>query len=449
MSTSTRNLVAAMMVAISVAAAAQETNIAPAPAAVPPPAAAPKLSAAELEKLVEPIALYPDPLIATILPASVYPLEIVQAARFVADTNNLAKIDEQPWDDNVKAVARIPAAIKKLNDDLPWTIQLGEAFLAQDKELMEAIQALRLKAERAGTLRTTEQQIVVVTNTIVETAVQQQVVIVTNTVVQIVPANPEVIYVPQYVPSAVYYPPPTYVYSPYDPLITFGAGVAMGVIIANSCDWYHGGCYHGHYNGGHNTKVKIEGDVNIGSGNIGSGNIGSGNRGNRPTPYGDRGQKWQPDQSRLNRSGGAGATSARSQEARGWSSGARPSTGAVGSRPSTGTVSARPSTGAAGPSTRPSAGGGPDVVRGSGSSAAGNRASTTPSVGQSGTRPSTPSTGARPTTSQGNVSRPSSSTAGRNNAFSGVGNGASTRQSSSRGSMSRSGGGGRGGGGRR
>ena len=61
------------------------------------------------KKLVAPIALYPDPLIATILPASVYPLEIVQAARFVANTNNLAKLDEQPWDENVKAVARVPA----------------------------------------------------------------------------------------------------------------------------------------------------------------------------------------------------------------------------------------------------------------------------------------------------------------------------------------------------
>src|SRR5262245_207725 len=105
----------------------------------PPPSAPPKRSAADLEKLVAPIALYPDPLLATMLPASVYPLEIVQAARFVADTNNLAKLDEQQWDDNVKAVARVPDAIKKLNDDLQWTIELGEAFLAQDKDVMDAI----------------------------------------------------------------------------------------------------------------------------------------------------------------------------------------------------------------------------------------------------------------------------------------------------------------------
>src|SRR5262245_25454382 len=82
----------------------------PAATPAPPPAAPAKRSAAELDKLVAPIALYPDPLVATVLPASVYPLEIVQAARFVADTNNLGKIDEQPWDENVKAVARVPAA---------------------------------------------------------------------------------------------------------------------------------------------------------------------------------------------------------------------------------------------------------------------------------------------------------------------------------------------------
>jgi len=110
---------------------AATTEAAPPPAnPAPPPSDSPKRSAAELEKLLGPIALYPDALIATLLPASVYPLELVQASRFVADTNNLAKLDEQPWDENVKAVARVPALIKKLNDDLSWTMDLGETFLA-------------------------------------------------------------------------------------------------------------------------------------------------------------------------------------------------------------------------------------------------------------------------------------------------------------------------------
>src|SRR5436189_4080694 len=146
----------------------------------PPPAAPAKRSAADLEKLVAPIALYPDPLIATLLPASVYPLEIVQAARFVTDTNNLAKLDEQPWDENVKAVARVPEAIKKMNEDISWTMELGEAFLAQDKGVMDAIQNMRGKAQKAGTLQTTSQQVVTVTNVIVEKTVEQKVVVVTN-----------------------------------------------------------------------------------------------------------------------------------------------------------------------------------------------------------------------------------------------------------------------------
>ena len=86
-------------------------SAAPASTPAPPPSAPGQRSAADLEKLVAPIALYPDALIATMLPASVYPLEIVQAARFVANTNNLANLDAQPWDENVKAVARVPAVI--------------------------------------------------------------------------------------------------------------------------------------------------------------------------------------------------------------------------------------------------------------------------------------------------------------------------------------------------
>src|SRR5882724_1657375 len=81
----------------------------------PPPSATAKRSASELEKLAMPIALHPDPLIAVILPASAYPLEIVQAARFVKDTNNIPKVDEQPWDDNVKEVAKFPEVVTMMD----------------------------------------------------------------------------------------------------------------------------------------------------------------------------------------------------------------------------------------------------------------------------------------------------------------------------------------------
>ncbi len=421
-------LVCGLALAACCGAMAQQTPPAPQPA--PPPAAPAKRSAVELEKLVAPIALYPDPVLATLLPASVYPLEIVQAARFVADTNNLAKLDAQPWDTSVKAVARIPDVIKKLNEDLAWTMELGEAFLAQDKDLMDAIQAMRGKAKKAGTLQTTPQQIVTVTNVVVEKTVEQQVVVVTNTIVQIQPASSSVVYVPTYNPYVVYYPPPAYVANPY-PLLTFTAGVALGAAIANNCDWFHGGCYHGDVDIDVNRNVNRNSNINRNS-NVNSARTTAGGQ-----------QKWQPDQSRLNKSGSANAAN-RSANARGWGSGAaQPSTGNVGARPTTGTAGARPSTGTA--TARPPTAG------------AGARPTSTWQQPSSGARtPTAPSASpSRPTVSP---SRPSSS----GSAFGGSSSGAGARDYSNRGSASRSstsfsggrtggggGGGGRGGGGRR
>ena len=370
----------------------------PAATPAPPPAAPVKRSAADLEKLVAPIALYPDPLIATILPASVYPLEIVQAARFVADTNNLAKLDEQPWDQNVKAVARVPEVIKKMNDDLPWTMELGEAFLAQDKDVMDAMQSMRAKAQQVGTLKTTPQQIVVVTNVVVEKTVEQKVVVVTNTVVQIQPSNPQVVYVPTYNPAVVYYPPPpAYVGPP--PVVSFAAGVAVGAIIANNCDWHHGGCYHG------DVDIDIDRNVNVNR----NANV---NRASSSSAQ----QKWQPDQSRLSKSGTpSAATSAGSKQARGWSSGGTgPSSATADARPSTGSAGARPSTGAPSQS-RPA------------SSASASRPSPSPSVSPS------------------SASRSSSS----GSAFSGASNGGRASAASNRGASSRVSGSGARGGGRR
>jgi hypothetical protein len=352
----------------------------------PPPSAPPQYSAADLEKLAAPIALHPDPLIAIILPASVYPLEIVQAARFVQDTNNVPKVDDQPWDENVKALAKFPAMIQKMNDDLTWTMDLGQAFLDQQKELMDTIQSLRAKANSAGVLKTTPQQVVVVTNTVIEKTVEQRIVYVTNTVVQIQPSNPQVVYIPTY-PPTIYYPPPVYVGPP--PVVTFAAGIAVGAIIANNCDWHGGGIYVGHHGvavvgggwGHSDVDIDINRNVNINKNelNVNKANLQS------------QGQKWQPDQSRMNSSGASGLkSSTQSAQARGWSSGA--------------TSAARPSTAAA--------------------------------------RPTTPSSFSRPSPSPSqSYNRPAPS-ASRQSAFGGVSSGASTRQFSSRGSSSRGGGGG-------
>ena len=97
---------------------------------------------------------------------------------------------------------------------------------------------------------------------VVEKTVEQQVVVVTNTVVQIAPASSSVVYVPTYNPYTVYYPPPAYVYNPVAPLVTFGVGMAMGAIIANNCNWYGGGCYHGNVNVNVNNNFNQNNNIN-------------------------------------------------------------------------------------------------------------------------------------------------------------------------------------------
>jgi len=405
-------------------------------AEAPAPAAPALRSAADLEKLAAPIALYPDPLIATMLPASVYPLEIVQAARFVKDTNNLAQLDAQPWDANVKAVARVPEAIQKMNNELSWTMELGEAFLAQDKDLMDAIQRLRGKAQTVGSLQTSPQQIVTVTNVVVEKTVEQQVVVVTNTVVQIQPSNPEVIYVPQYSPTVVYAPPPAY--APAAPLVTFGVGMLVGAAIANNnCDWYGGGCYHG------NVNVNVNNNVNVNR----NANVNQNFNGNRGANGAGQQKKWQPDQNRLGKSGSPNAAAAaRTGEARGWG-GSGASAANAGARSSSPSAGARATPASAQANARPS------------STPSGNRASAAPSASPSASR-SGPSPGASPSASRSSASPGASSrtspAASSASAFSGAGGGGGdARSASSRGASSRSGGGGgrssggRGGGGRR
>ena len=377
--------------ALAFALISASANAQPDPSSAPPPSAPAERSAADLEKLVAPIALYPDSLIATILPAAAYPLEIVQAARFVADTNNLANLDAQPWDENVKAVAAVPAAIQKLNDDLPWTISLGEAFIAQPKEMMDTIQNLRAKAQSLGTLKTTPQQVVIVTNYVVVQTNLTQVVMVTNQVVQIQPANPQVIYVPAYDPWYVYYPPPVYYVGP-PPVVTFAVGVTVGLIIANNCDWHGGGIYVGHHGavvwsggGYHHSDVDIDINRNVNINN----NHNTINNVNR-TP-----QKWRPDQSRLRTSGSPGAlASARSLESRGWSSKATPATRPAARTP---TIS------------RPTA---------------------SPSISRPNPSPSRPSTA---------VNRSAQPAVSRGSAFGGLSNGGSARNSSNRGASSRGG----------
>lgn len=200
---------------------AQETP--PAPEAEPAlaqaiPLDAVRLDNAQLDQLLGPIALYPDALIALILPASTVSADVVLSARYLRAGGEAAKIDEQPWDDSVRALAHYPDVVKWMDDNLAWTKQLGEAFVAQPADVMNSVQRLRLKARAVGSLTDTPQQNVVVEN---------------NTIT-IVPAQPEVIYVPAYDPDIVYVSRPTYYTQPF---FSFGPAYATGFWLSYNLDW--------------------------------------------------------------------------------------------------------------------------------------------------------------------------------------------------------------------
>ena len=145
-------------------ATAQSGASAPSPPSGPGAAFTPE----QLEQVAAPIALYPDPLLAQVLMASTYPLEIVQAARFVKANPNLKgdqlneKLKEQTWDDSVKSLVAFPSGLDLLNEKLEWTQRLGDAFLADEKGVLDAVQRLRARAQAEGNLKTTAEQTVTV-----------------------------------------------------------------------------------------------------------------------------------------------------------------------------------------------------------------------------------------------------------------------------------------------
>lgn len=195
------------------------------PPVAPPPASAdePPLTAEQLDELLSPIALYPDPLLAQILPAATAPQDIAAAQAWIAAGNNPDQIDDQPWDPSVLAIARFPTVLKKLADYPDWTDELGYAFATQQADVAASIQRLRAQAQAAGSLVST----------------QEQEVVADDGGIQIVPANPQVIYVPVYDPQVVFVaPPPSVVVTPR---ITFGPAFPVGVWLTNDFNW--GGGY--------------------------------------------------------------------------------------------------------------------------------------------------------------------------------------------------------------
>jgi hypothetical protein len=214
-------------------------------------ATATQQSAAQLQQLVAPIALYPDPLVAQILAASQYPTQIVEADRWVQQNSSLtgaqlqSAIASQGWDPSVMALAQFPSVLRNMDTNLSWTSALGDAYYNQPRDVMNAIQTLRNQAYQAGTLKTTPQQTVTVQSGTGSTTVTTQ----GSQTIVIEPSNPQVVYVPTYNPTTVY-GGTTPVYQGYSSgdllaasLLSFGAGIAVGALAANAwgCNWGGGG----------------------------------------------------------------------------------------------------------------------------------------------------------------------------------------------------------------
>jgi Protein of unknown function (DUF3300) len=253
----------------------------------------PKIPPEQLDALVAPIALFPDPLLAQTLAASTYPLEIVQLQQWLAKNPNLkgderaAAVAKQPWDPSVQAMAALPQLVKRLADDIEWTTDLGNAFLAQQADVMDAVQRMRKKAMDKGTLKSGEQQKV-------ETKVVEG-----KEVIVIEQANSQVVYVPTYDPVVVYgapvYPYPPIYYPPADyyagVAISFGVGILLGAAWSGGWGWgcgWGGGDIDVNVNNNFNRQANVN-RTNVNNRTGGTRNAWQHNAQHRGgTPYGNR-----------------------------------------------------------------------------------------------------------------------------------------------------------------
>ena len=253
-----------------------------------------KLTQAQLESLVAPIALYPDSLLSQVLMASTYPLEVSEAYNWLNANKNLQgdalnnALQQQNWDPSVKSLVSFPQTLNMMGTQLSWTQKLGNAVLAQQSDTMNAIQALRAKAKQSGALQSNAQQTVTTQGSGSSQAVVIQ------------PANPQVVYVPTYNPTVVYgswpypsNPPYTYYppgYSAGSELLSFGIGMAVGAALWGGCHWGGGGW------GGGNSLTVNNNTYNNFNRNTNRNWSGSG----RGT------SDWKPDQQRRNANIGGG-----------------------------------------------------------------------------------------------------------------------------------------------
>ena len=265
-------LVASLLPGAGMAVGAQEQKYpAGEPQSQAQPAQQQEWSADQLDTLVAPIALYPDPLLSQVLVASTYPLEVVESSQWVKRNRDLRGQDlvnaakQQPWDPSIQALVVVPDTLEKLNEDIRWTTDLGEAFLAQEADVMNAVQRMRGRAQANGRLASTQQQKVITR--------QEE----GKRIVVIEPAYREVIYVPVYDPVYVWGPPAYGYYPPlYYPRFGFGFGIGfnIGFCFANWGGWgfwgwgpnwyggtifvnnyfFHNYGYHQHWGGGYRER---------------------------------------------------------------------------------------------------------------------------------------------------------------------------------------------------
>lgn len=268
------------------------TPAAPA-AAQPAPAVTPAYTAAQIDQWVAPIALYPDALLSQILMASTYPANVIQAAQWSKDNPKMEgdaaiqAVASQPWDPSVKSLVAFPQLMSLMGENPPWVQNLGDAFLAQPKDVMDSVQRLRALAQKTGALQSTPQQTVttVTKPAPAKTSTAETTTATTSapTVIKIESADPQVVYVPTYNPNTVYgtWPntayPPTYL--PPTPGEQFGnsfvnglgfsLGVATTYAIFSNIDWdddddwdHHHDDWdnHGGYNrnGDNNININVE-----------------------------------------------------------------------------------------------------------------------------------------------------------------------------------------------
>src|SRR6266480_2400918 len=254
---------------------------------------APKLPNDQLNSLVAPIALYSDPLLAQTFAASTYPLEIIQLQQWMEKNGNLKgqaladAVAKQQWDPSIQGLVAYPDVVQRMAGNIQWTTDLGNAFLAQQSDVMDAVQRLRGKAQGTGNLKTSSQQTV-------ETKTVQG----GKQVIMVEDANPDVVYVPSYDPTVVYGPPaPEYPYYPYTypgyvpgTALAWGAGIALGAAAWGAWGGHWGNC---DWNGG---NVNINNNNNFNKNNNFNRNVsrqGQGNWQHNPqhrgnAPYGNR-----------------------------------------------------------------------------------------------------------------------------------------------------------------